>query len=83
MDRVAATLLLDPDWLLVKTDFLMHAGCHPDLIQCLVAQRAKLRVAIEDRFSSAIELPNAIGTMGNAACVVVAAYDGVSIQPAR
>ncbi|WP_236685146.1 hypothetical protein [Mycobacterium lepromatosis] len=75
-----ATLLLDRDWLLIKTDFLMHAARHPDLVQCLVAHRAQLRTAIEDRLSSsAIELPNAIGTVGDAACVVVAAYDGVSI----
>ncbi|AKN16214.1 TetR/AcrR family transcriptional regulator [Mycobacterium haemophilum] len=81
VDRVAATLLLDRDWLLIKTDFLMHAARHPDLAQRLVAHRAQLRAAIEDRLSSrATELPAALGTVSDAARAVVAIYDGVSIQ---
>src|ERR1700760_2838796 len=30
IDRVSSTLLLDRDWLLIKTDFLLHAARHPD-----------------------------------------------------
>ncbi|AXN51982.1 TetR/AcrR family transcriptional regulator [Mycobacterium marinum] len=81
VDRIASTLLLDRDWLLIKTDFLMHAARHPDLAQRLAAQRAQLRAAVEDRLAgSDVELPAAIGSVADAARAVVAAYDGVSIQ---
>ncbi|WP_134430540.1 TetR/AcrR family transcriptional regulator [Mycobacterium ulcerans] len=81
VDRIASTLLLDRDWLLIKTDFLMHAARHPDLAQRLAAHRAQLRAAVEDRLAgSDVELPAAIGSVADAARAVVAAYDGVSIQ---
>ncbi|GJO39644.1 HTH-type transcriptional regulator AcrR [Mycobacterium marinum] len=81
VDRIASTLLLDRDWLLIKTDFLMHAARHPDLAQRLAAHRAQLRAAVEDRLAgSDVELPAATGSVADAARAVVAAYDGVSIQ---
>ncbi|RFZ68021.1 HTH-type transcriptional regulator AcrR [Mycobacterium marinum] len=81
VDRIASTLLLDRDWLLIKTDFLMHAARHPDLAQRLATHRAQLRAAVEDRLAgSDVELPAAIGSVADAARAVVAAYDGVSIQ---
>jgi AcrR family transcriptional regulator len=81
VDRIATALLLDRDWLLIKTDFLMRAARHPDLAQRLARHRAQLRAAIEDRLTgSAIELPEAIGTVTDAARAVIAAYDGVSNQ---
>ncbi|EPQ78322.1 TetR/AcrR family transcriptional regulator [Mycobacterium marinum] len=81
VDRIASTLLLDRDWLLIKTDFLMHAARHPDLAQRLAAHRAQLRAAVEGRLAgSDVELPAAIGSVADAARAVVAAYDGVSIQ---
>ncbi|RFZ55592.1 HTH-type transcriptional regulator AcrR [Mycobacterium marinum] len=81
VDRIASTLLLDRDWLLIKTDFLMHAARHPDLAQRLATHRAQLRAAVEDWLAgSDVELPAAIGSVADAARAVVAAYDGVSIQ---
>ncbi|OSC39449.1 TetR/AcrR family transcriptional regulator [Mycobacterium decipiens] len=81
VDRIATTLLLDRDWLLIKTDFLMHAARHRDLAQRLAIHRAQLRAAIEERLAgSDVELPKVFGTVADAARAVVAAYDGVSIQ---
>ncbi|WP_232021908.1 TetR/AcrR family transcriptional regulator [Mycobacterium basiliense] len=81
VDRIANTLLLDRDWLLIKTDFLLHAARHPELAQRLAVHRAQLRAAVEERLAGGdVELPKAIGGVAGAARAVVAVYDGVSIQ---
>jgi AcrR family transcriptional regulator len=83
IDRVCATLLLDRDWLLIKTDFLLHAARHPDVADRLAHHRQWLRTAVENRLQGARErltLPEAIGDIPSAARAVVAAYDGVAVQ---
>lgn len=81
--RTAATLLLDRDWLLVKTDFLLYAARHPDVATRLAAHRAQLRAAIETRLGAAhgrLALPPGMADVPAAARAVVAAYDGVTMQ---
>ncbi|MET8452258.1 TetR/AcrR family transcriptional regulator [Streptomyces sp. NPDC005209] len=83
VDRVTEVLLLDVDWLLVKTDFLVHAARDPAVAQALLDHRARLRQAIADRLSRAkghTELPAVLGDVDGAAHAVVAAYDGVTTQ---
>jgi AcrR family transcriptional regulator len=84
LDRVAATLLLDRDWLLIKTDFLMHAARNPVVAQRLLHHRGRLRAAIEQRLAAtaaAVAAPaSPLGTVADAARAVVAAYDGVTVQ---
>jgi AcrR family transcriptional regulator len=83
IDRVCATLLLDRDWLLIKTDFLLHAARHPDVADRLAHHRQWLRTAVENRLQGARErltLPQAIGDIPSASRAVVAAYDGVTVQ---
>ncbi|CAL9355264.1 TetR/AcrR family transcriptional regulator [Streptomyces sp. enrichment culture] len=83
VDRVTEVLLLDVDWLLVKTDFLVHAARHPAVAQTLLEHRATLRRAIADRLARArghTELPAVLGDADRAAHAVVAAYDGVTTQ---
>ncbi|MCH5672153.1 TetR/AcrR family transcriptional regulator [Streptomyces gilvus] len=83
VDRVTEVLLLDLDWLLVKTDFLVHAARDPDVAQSLLEHRARLRDAIADRLLRArglTELPAVLGDIDGAAHAVVAAYDGVTTQ---
>ncbi|MEV4179397.1 TetR/AcrR family transcriptional regulator [Nonomuraea sp. NPDC049709] len=83
IERVAATLLLDRDWLLVKTDFLLYAARDPAVADRLAAHRDRLRTAVEQRLHAArawLALPPAIGDVPGAARAVVAAYDGVTIQ---
>ncbi|MEU6578251.1 TetR/AcrR family transcriptional regulator [Streptomyces sp. NPDC046805] len=83
VDRVTEVLLLDVDWLLVKTDFLVHAARDPDVAQALLDHRARLRGAIAERLSRArghTELPAVLGDVDGAARAVVAAYDGVTTQ---
>ncbi|WP_112466134.1 TetR/AcrR family transcriptional regulator [Streptomyces triticisoli] len=83
VDRVTEVLLLDLDWLLVKTDFLVHAARRPDVARTLLEHRARLRGAIADRLARArgrAALPAVLGDPGGAAHAVVAAYDGVTTQ---
>ncbi|MBY8339545.1 TetR/AcrR family transcriptional regulator [Streptomyces spinosirectus] len=83
VDRVTEVLLLDLDWLLVKTDFLVHAARAPQVAGTLLEHRARLRRAIAERLARAQgfgELPAVLGDADGAAHAVVAAYDGVTTQ---
>ncbi|MFI9243458.1 TetR/AcrR family transcriptional regulator [Streptomyces sp. NPDC053086] len=83
VDRVTEVLLLDVDWLLVKTDFLVHAARDPAVARALLDHRARLREAIADRLLRArghTALPAVLGDADGAAHAVVAAYDGVTTQ---
>ncbi|WP_229898977.1 TetR/AcrR family transcriptional regulator [Streptomyces capoamus] len=83
VDRVTEVLLLDVDWLLVKTDFLVHAARDPAVARALLDHRARLRQAVADRLARArghTELPAVLGDADGAARAVVAAYDGVTTQ---
>ncbi|WLW57799.1 TetR/AcrR family transcriptional regulator [Streptomyces sp. YU58] len=83
VDRVTEVLLLDRDWLLVKTDFLVHAARAPEVARTLLEHRTRLRQAIADRLSRAqghTRLPAVLGSVDGAAHAVVAAYDGVTVQ---
>jgi AcrR family transcriptional regulator len=78
IERTVATLLLDRDWLLVKTDFLLHAARNPAVAQSLATHRDQLRQAVRDRLlpvRGELALPPQ-----EAARAVVAAYDGVTVQ---
>jgi len=78
IERTAATLLLDRDWLLIKTDFLLYAARNPTVATRLAAHRDELRGAIQARLEAAGER---IGPdVAAAARAVVAAYDGVTVQ---
>ncbi|MGW7821018.1 TetR/AcrR family transcriptional regulator [Streptomyces puniciscabiei] len=83
VDRVTEVLLLDVDWLLVKTDFLVHAARDEEVARVLLGHRARLREAIADRLFRArghTEPPTVLGDADGAAHAVVAAYDGVTVQ---
>ncbi|MDH6629552.1 AcrR family transcriptional regulator [Streptomyces sp. LBL] len=83
VDRVSEVLLLDVDWLLVKTDFLVHAARDPAVAQTLLEHRERLRRAVADRLARATgptALPVVLGDADGAARAVVAAYDGVTTQ---
>ncbi|MFB0614531.1 TetR/AcrR family transcriptional regulator [Streptomyces sp. AGS-58] len=83
VDRVTEVLLLDVDWLLVKTDFLVHAARDPAVARTLLDHRTRLRRAVADRLLRArghTALPAVLGDVDGAAHAVVAAYDGVTTQ---
>ncbi|MEU8469668.1 helix-turn-helix domain-containing protein [Streptomyces sp. NPDC029006] len=83
VDRVTEVLLLDVDWLLIKTDFLVHAARDPVVARTLLDHRTRLRRAIAGRLLRArghTALPAVLGDVDGAAHAVVAAYDGVTTQ---
>jgi AcrR family transcriptional regulator len=83
IERTAATLLLDRDWLLVKTDFLLHAARHPAVARRLADHRDDLRWAVQERLLAVrdqLAPPAPIPDVAAAARAVVAAYDGVTVQ---
>ena len=81
LDQVSQTLLLDRDWLLIKTDFLMHAARHPEVAERLATHRDQLRAAVEQRLgASDNDIHPALGSIAETARAVVAAHDGVATQ---
>ncbi len=81
VDRIVDTLLLERDWLVIKTDFLMYAARNPNLAHRWSVHRAQLRAVIEESLgASSIELHRSIGTVTEAARAVISVYDGIGIQ---
>lgn len=81
--RVADVLLLDRDWLLVKTEFLLHAVRRPAVAEALARHRAELRAVVADRLRALARhrpLPALLGDPDTAAHAVIAVYDGVTVQ---
>jgi AcrR family transcriptional regulator len=64
LDRISQTLLLERDWLLIKTDFLMHAARHPEVAERLATHRDQLRAAVEQRLAdTGNDVHEALGTV--------------------
>ncbi|MEU6171822.1 TetR/AcrR family transcriptional regulator [Streptantibioticus parmotrematis] len=83
VERVTAALLLEREWLLVKTDFLVHAARDPRVADALLEHRRRLRETIAQRLAVLAEarrLPAVLGDADSAAHAVIAAYDGVTTQ---
>lgn len=81
--RVTDVLLLDRDWLLVKTEFLLRAARRPAVAEVLARHRAALREAVAARLREMAEhrpSPPLLGDADSAAAAVVAVYDGVTVQ---
>ncbi|MBR7839179.1 TetR/AcrR family transcriptional regulator, partial [Actinospica durhamensis] len=81
--RVTEVLLLDRDWLLVKTEFLLHAARRPTVAEALARHRTALREAVAARLRELAAhhpLPPVLGDADSAAAAVVAVYDGVTVQ---
>ena len=81
--RVADVLLLDRDWLLVKTEFLLHAARRPALAEVLARHRSVLRETVAARLGEVARrgrVPPLLGDAESAARAVIAGYDGVTVQ---
>jgi AcrR family transcriptional regulator len=81
--RVADVLLLDRAWLLVKTEFLLHAARRPAVAEALARHRAVLREAVAARLGELARhrpLPPPLADPQAAARAVIAVYDGVTVQ---
>ncbi|KJY31309.1 TetR family transcriptional regulator [Streptomyces sp. NRRL S-495] len=83
VERVTGVLLLERDWLLIKTDFLVAAARDPRTARTLLEHRRRLRELIAERLAEVAAerpLPEVLGGAEGAAHAVIAAYDGVTTQ---
>ncbi|MFD8318125.1 TetR/AcrR family transcriptional regulator [Kitasatospora purpeofusca] len=83
VERVTGVLLLERDWLLIKTDFLVAAARDPRTARTLLEHRRRLRELIAERLAEVAAerpLPAVLGGAEGAAHAVIAAYDGVTTQ---
>ncbi|MET9887354.1 TetR/AcrR family transcriptional regulator [Streptomyces sp. NPDC006430] len=83
VERLTEALLLERDWLLVKSDFLVYAARREEVAQALLQHRQWLQEAIAQRLTAVAEhggLPPVLGGADGAARAVLAVYDGVTTQ---
>jgi len=83
IERVVDALLVDRDWVLVKTDFLLHAARDPEVGAALAAHRDGLRAALVPALRDAVgrgALPPALRGAEDLARAVIAVHDGVMTQ---
>ncbi|AYE97633.1 TetR/AcrR family transcriptional regulator [Mycobacterium paragordonae] len=79
--RIAETLLLEREWLLIKVDLLAVAARNPELAQRWSVHRGKLRMTIEDLLTGrGIGSHESIGSAGETAQAIIALYDGLATQ---
>ena len=82
-ERVVDALLVDRDWVLVKTDFLLHAAREPEVGAALAAHRDGLRAALVPALRDVVgrgELPSALREPEDMARAIIAVHDGVMTQ---
>jgi AcrR family transcriptional regulator len=81
--RIVDALLVDRDWILVKTDFLLHAARTPAVAARLSEHRDRLRATLSDVLSATIaarERPASMSSADGLARAVVAVHDGAMNQ---
>jgi AcrR family transcriptional regulator len=81
VDDVVAALAVDRDWLLVRTEFLLHAARVPALRESLAAHRDAVAAELVPVLSGvAATLPAGLRAPGRLARVVMSVHDGVSLE---
>lgn len=81
--RIVDALLVDRDWILVKTDFLLHAARTPGLASRLSEHRDRLRTTLSAALAARIaarDRPPSMRTADGLARAVVAIHDGAMNQ---
>ncbi len=83
VERTAAALPLDREWLMIKAEYLLHAARNPAIAGRLAVYQDKLRTAIEHRLRQAgdrITLPGPLAGIPDAARAAIAVYEGAATQ---
>jgi len=81
--RIVDALLVDRDWVLVKTDFLLHAARTPTVAATLSEHRDRLRATLAAVLAARIaarDRPPSMRTADGLARAVVAVHDGAMNQ---
>jgi AcrR family transcriptional regulator len=79
VERIVAALMIDRDWILVKTEFFLYAARTPAAAATLTSHRTKLHNVLARLLSSAVDrtgLPPSLRTPEGLATAVMAVHDG-------
>ena len=83
VDRVVTALSVDRQWIVVRTDFLLHAARTPHVAAALAAQQDALRTILSPHLADAIDLdalPAALRNPDDLARAVVTIHDGAMLH---
>ena len=83
VDRVVAALMVDRQWIMIKTDFLLHAARSREVAAVLAAHHDELREALAAHLSTVVDvdgLPPALRTPDGLARAVGTIHDGAMLQ---
>lgn len=83
IDQVLAALTVDRQWILIKTDFLLHAARHPEVATALTAHQDALRDILARHLAGTAEnhsLPTALQDPDDLARAVITIHDGAMLQ---
>ena len=83
VDRVVTALSVDRQWIVVRTDFLLHAARTPHVASALAAQQDALRTILSPHLADAIDLdalPPALRNPDDLARAVVTIHDGAMLR---
>ena len=81
--QVVRALTVDRKWILLSTDFRLHAARTPEVAAALVAHRNKVRDALATSLAPAIDrsgLPPSLRSPGGLARAVMAIHDGATTE---
>ncbi len=80
---IVDALTIDRDWVLVKTDFTLHAARNPEVGRALLAHRAQLQTALAASLTAVTDtarLPATLRRPDDLARAVIAVHDGAMGQ---
>ncbi len=83
VDRVVTALTVDRQWILIRTDFLLHAARNPSVAAALADHQEALRQILAPHLTAAIELealPSALRNPVDLARAVITIHDGAMLQ---
>jgi AcrR family transcriptional regulator len=83
VDRVVSALMVDRQWIMIKTDFLLHAARSREVAAVLAAHHEELREALAAHLSTVVDvdgLPPALRTPDGLARAVGTIHDGAMLR---
>ena len=83
VDRVVSALMVDRQWIMIKTDFLLHAARSREVAAVLAAHHDELREALAAHLSTVVDvdrLPPALRSPDGLARAVGTIHDGAMLR---
>ncbi len=83
VERVVAALVLDRQWTLIRTEFLLYAARRPQVAAALAEHREALRTTLAPHLAGSVDqtrLPAALRSEQALADAVITVYDGAVLR---